>query len=105
MRTDLSGKVVDKQNDQKSRIDQGSKEREFTIGEQVLSQNSRAEPKWLDDTVTEQTGPVSYKELVGDQLSKQHVDRLCSTLVFVHYSDKDSCTFRISVGKCSDHSL
>ena len=35
MRTDLGGKVFDKRGDQKSRMDKGSREGEFTIGEQV----------------------------------------------------------------------
>ena len=36
MRPGFVGKVFDKQSDQKSRIDKGTKEREFTIREQVL---------------------------------------------------------------------
>ena len=55
---DLGGKVFDKQSDQKSKIDEGSKEPEFTIGEQVLVPNFRGEPEWLDGTFTEHTGPV-----------------------------------------------
>ena len=75
----LGGKVFDKRNDQKSRIDKGSKERDFTIGEQVLLQNFRGEPKWLDGTVTEQTGSDYHKALVGDQLWKRHVDQIHQT--------------------------
>ena len=41
-------------------MDKGSKERDFTIGEQALIQNFRGEPKWLDGTVTEQTGSVYH---------------------------------------------
>ena len=43
MRPDLTigGKVFDKQSDKKSRMDQGSKKQEFTLGEQVLVQNFR----------------------------------------------------------------
>lgn len=41
MRHDLGEKVFDKQRDQKCRIDKGSKEREVTIGEQVLVKNFR----------------------------------------------------------------
>lgn len=32
-----------------------------------MVQNFQGEPKWLDGTVTEQTGPVFNKVLVGDQ--------------------------------------
>ena len=73
----LGGKGFDKRSDQKSRIDKGSKERDFTIGEQVLLRNFRGQPKWLDGTVTELTGSVYYyKVLVVDQLWKRHVDRI-----------------------------
>ena len=37
----LGGKVFDKRSDQKSRIDKGGKERDFTTGEQALLQNFR----------------------------------------------------------------
>ena len=76
IRPDLGRKVFNKQSDQKTRHDKSSREREFALGEQVLVQNFRGEPKWLDGTVTEQTGPVSYKVLVGDQLWKRHVDQM-----------------------------
>ena len=48
----LGGKVFDKRSDQKSRMDRGRKKRDLTIGGQVLLQNVRGEPKWLDGTVT-----------------------------------------------------
>ena len=71
----LGGKVFDKQSVQKSRMAKSSKERDFTIGEQVLLQNFQRQPKWLDGTVTEQTSSVYHKVLVGDQLWKRHVDQ------------------------------
>ena len=37
-------RFFDKQSDQKFRIDKGSKEGEFTIGEQVVVQNFRGKP-------------------------------------------------------------
>ena len=63
-----------------------SKGREFTLDEEVLVQNFRGEPKSLDGIVTEQTGPVSYKLLVGEQLRKRHVDQMHQK----HLSNKDS---------------
>ena len=86
MHADLGRKVFDRQTDQKARYDKISKGREFTLGEEVLVQNFRGEPKWLDGTVTEQTGPVSYKVLVGEQLWKRHVDQMHQK----HLSNKDS---------------
>ena len=76
IRPDLGRKVFNKQSNQKTRHDKSSSEREFALGEQVLVQNFRGEPKWLDGTVSEQTGPVSYKVLVGDQLWKRHIDQM-----------------------------
>ena len=55
MRPNLAGKVLDKQSKQKSRIKEGSNEREFRIGQQVLFQNFRGEVKWLEGTVTGRT--------------------------------------------------
>ena len=49
-------------------------------------QNFGGEPKWLDGTVTEQPGPVSYKVLVGEQLWKRRVDQMHQN----HLSNKDS---------------
>ena len=76
IRPDLGRKVFNKQSDQKTRHDKSSSKRELALGEQVLVQNFRGEPKWLDGTVSEQTGPVSYKDLVGDQLWKRHIDQM-----------------------------
>ena len=73
---DLGRKVFDKQSDQKARHDKVSREREFALGEQVLVQNFQGKPRWLDGTVAEQTGPILFKVLVGDQLWKCHVDQM-----------------------------
>ena len=34
------------------------------------------EPKWLDGSVTEKTGPVSHKVFVGDELWERHIDEM-----------------------------
>ena len=62
------------------------KEENSPFGEEVLVQNFREEPKWLNGTVMEQPGPVSYKVLVGEQLWKRHVDQMHQK----HLSNKDS---------------
>ena len=61
LRPDLRRKTSNKQADQKSQHDKHYREREFLIGESVLVQNFRGKPKWLEATVIECTGPVSYK--------------------------------------------
>ena len=57
-------------------MDKGIKEREFTIGDQVLLPRTSLKLKWLDGIVTEETGLVSYKVLVGDHLWKHHLDQI-----------------------------
>ena len=86
MRPGRGRKVFDRQTDQNARPYKISKGREFTLDEEVLVQNFRGEPKSLDGIVTEQTGPVSYKLLVGEQLWKRHVDQMHQK----HLSNKDS---------------
>ena len=61
MHPELGRKVFDKQSDQKARHDKISRERGFALGEQVLVQNFRGKPRWLNGTVAEQIGPVSKK--------------------------------------------
>ena len=60
MRPDFGRKVFDRQTDQKAWYGKISKGREFTLVEEILVQDIRGVPKWLDGTVTEQPGPVSY---------------------------------------------
>ena len=50
----------------KAEQDRKSKEREFSIGEEVLVQNFRGEPKWWEATVVERMGPVSYKTQISE---------------------------------------
>ena len=76
LRPDLGQKVFEKQIDQKAIFDRPSKECHFSIGEEVLVQNFRGEPKWIEGTVAERTGPVSYRVIVGDQIWKRNVDQI-----------------------------
>ena len=76
LRPDLRRKTSNKQADQKSHHDKHYREREFLIGESVLVQNFRGKPKWLEATVIERTGPVSYKTQVGNEIWKRLVDQM-----------------------------
>ena len=76
LRPSLERKVAATQAKQKSYHDAHSKTREFEIGQAVLVRNLLGEPKWLQATVLEQTGPVSYKVQVGDRVWRRHVDQL-----------------------------
>ena len=66
----------DSQADQKSHRDKHCKERQFKIGQQVLVQNYRGEPRWVPGTIIVRTGPVSYQIKVGDQVWRCHTDQL-----------------------------
>ena len=76
LRPNLGRKIFDRQAYDKAKYDRKSKEREFSIGEEVLVQNFRGEPRWLDATVVERTGPVSYKTQIGEQVWRRHVDQM-----------------------------
>ena len=82
LRPDLDSKTSNKQTDQKLKHDQCSKEREFLIGDPVLVQNFRGEPKWLKATIIERTGPVSYKTLVGEEIWRPHDEFQNDTIHF-----------------------
>ena len=73
---DLKRKVIHKKMEKKTRHDRTSKQRQFALGQQVLVENFRGKSRWLDAIVMEQTGPVSYKVLIGDQLRKHHLDQM-----------------------------
>ena len=64
---------------QKAQHDIHAKEREFTIGQQVLAKNFCSGIKWLPGTITERLGPLTYHVRVKNNLTwKRHVDQLRS---------------------------
>jgi len=68
--------VMQSQADQKVSHDARSKLRVFEIGDSVWVKNLRGEPNWLQGTILEKTGPVSYRVSVNDQIWRRHVDQL-----------------------------
>ena len=50
--------------------------REFDIGQAVLVRNLREGLKWVHGTITEQTGPVTYRVQVSDQIWRRHTDQI-----------------------------
>ena len=69
-------KVLQNQANQKKHHDAHSKDRSFDIGETVWVANLRGEPKWLRGVIIEQTGPISYRVSVGDDIWRRHLDQL-----------------------------
>ena len=50
--------------------------REFDVAQAVLVRNLREGPKWVHGTIVEQTGPVSYRVQVSDQIWRCHTDQI-----------------------------
>ena len=63
----------------KERHDSRSRNREVDIGETVLTRNLREGPKWATGTITERSGPISYRVQVNDQIWRRHTDQLLSS--------------------------
>ena len=61
------------QAEQKRRHDAHSKFQNFEVGQTTLVWNLRKRSKWI---VLEQTGPVSYRVQVSDQIWCHHTDQL-----------------------------
>lgn len=49
--------------------------REFKPGETVMARYYRSGPRWVEGTVLEQTGPVSYTVSVNNAVRRQHADQ------------------------------
>ena len=72
-------RVNAKQADQKRFHDHRSRNCHFHVGQLVLAQNLRGEPRWIPGTVMERIGPVSYKVDVRGKVRRRHVDQLLGT--------------------------
>ena len=81
LRPDVSNTVQDRQASQKQHHDKKSREQHFQVGQSVLVENNRPEPKWVVGTVLEKLGDVSYRVQVGTQVWKRHVDQLLQTTI------------------------
>ena len=81
LRPDISTKVQDKQASQKQYHDKKSRDRHFQVGQSVLVENNKPEPKWVVGTVVEKLGDISYRVQVGNQVWKRHVDQLLQTTI------------------------
>ncbi len=66
LKPSTEGKVTDKQMKQKQQHDKHAKPRTFSVGQQVMLKDFRANGTWLPGSIVQQTGPVSYKVDIGD---------------------------------------
>ena len=65
LKPDVFTKVLDKQARQKQHHDKRSKERQFQVGESVLVENNKPEPKWILGTVVEKLGDIYFIQSSG----------------------------------------
>ena len=111
LRPSVERKVLQNQANQKKHHDAHSKDRSFDIGETVWVANLRGEPKWLRGVIIEQTGPISYRVSVGDDIWRRHIDQLrsgsiASTDTNTSESDSiDECPFRESSSQSSTETV
>ena len=76
-RPTLTSKVEQAQLKQKNDHDRSVRERHFQVGDSVFSRNFGPGKVWLEATVVEVTGPVSYRvQLENGFVIRRHVDQL-----------------------------
>jgi len=74
---DVSGKVQENQARQKWAHDSHTRARAFQIGDKVYVQNFVGSLTWLEGTILDRTGPVSFKVRLSDGcIRKRHLDHL-----------------------------
>jgi len=75
LRPELEETVCQKQAKHKKDHDLHTRRREFFVGQRVLVRNLRDGPRWLQGTVIEWKGPLSYLvQLASGTVWKRHVD-------------------------------
>ena len=79
LKPELSTKVQLKQEAQKKNHDTHTKHREFQIGDQVFVKEFPSGKDWLDGTITEVKGPLTYNITLSDgRVVRRHVDHIRS---------------------------
>ena len=69
--------VLQKQATQKQSHDAHSKQREFVIGQQGLARNFREGLQWIQGTILERRGPLSYwVQTHSNKVWSRHIDNL-----------------------------
>ena len=77
MRPDSESQVSAKQALQKLAHDSHAKNRELTVGQEVMARNYRDGDKWMPGTVVERKSPLSYTvQMESGTLWRRHIDQL-----------------------------
>ena len=74
-------RLCQKQAEQKKDHDLHTCRREFFVGQRVLVRNLRDGPRWLQGTVIERKGPLSYLvQLASGTVWRRHVDHMLESV-------------------------
>ena len=81
LRPEFEDTVCQKQAEQKKDHNLHTRKREFFIGQRVLVRNLRDGPRWLQRTVIERKGPLSYLvQMTSGTVWKRHVDHMLESV-------------------------
>ena len=81
LRPELEETVCHKQAEQKKGHDHHTRRREFFIGQRVLVRNLRDGPHWLQGTIIERKGPLSYLvQLTSGAVWRRHIDHILESV-------------------------
>ena len=77
LKPNLTARVEDKQQQQKTSHDASAKMRVFQVGDEVYVKNHRPGPVWLPGEIVEATGPLSFRvQLEDERVWRCHQDHL-----------------------------
>ena len=74
---DVSGRVQESQARQQRAHDSHSRARAFQVGDRVYARNFLGSPVWMEGTILDKTGPVSFRIRLSDGcIWKRHIDHV-----------------------------
>ena len=93
LRPDSTVRVGERQLSQKCDHDRLAKEREYSVGDNVMARNYGNGPKWMSSVVIEWKGPLSYTvQLESGLLWRRHIDQLQDGIDVSSESDVEALT-------------
>ena len=73
----MSGRVQESQARQQRAHDSHSRARAFQVGDRVYARNFLGSPVWMEGTILDKTGPVSFRIWLSDgRIWKRHIDHV-----------------------------
>ena len=97
LRPDSTVRVGERQLSQKCDHDRCAKEREYSVGDNVMARNYGNGPKWMSSVVIERKGPFSYTvQLESGLLWWRHIAQLRDNINVSPQSDVETSTGELS---------